>query len=193
MKYPLIFENTKIPNKRYAFIEDSESDGIVGILYDQGKEIVRRFKNEGEVKRKRSALISSNDWRLVHEVDKDTGIKLPMYMYPPWDTQVRWTVQWMESEDTNTPGLKRVIMSSFVKLDEEDGKPHVRYMRDLTEVKEQYDTLKSHGWIEAVQPKIDIKYAPPESDEVKEKRNKEQALQARLMEMLEEERGQQRE
>ena len=177
-----MFENTITPGKRYAFIENEDSSDIIGILYNNDKESIRIFKNEKEIKRKRSALISSGEWKYVTEFDRDTGIKLPLYMYPPYDTQIRWTVQWMENENhTENGGLKKTIMSSFIKLDAKEEEPRIRYYRNLTEVKEQYDLLKSHGWIEAKQPKIDIKYASPEDAETKTKRQKEEALQALLM------------
>ena len=183
-----MFGNVKDNTKRYAFLE-SEEGGIVGILYSNGKENVKKFKNESEIKRKRSALVSSPDWRLIVEEDRDTGLKLPIYMYPPWDTNVRWVVQWMENDNyQQRGGIRKVIMSSFIKTDAKDEEPHTKYLRNMSEVKEQYDLLKINGWIEAVQPKIDVKYAAPESEEKKEKRNKEQALQSRLMDMLETER-----
>ena len=185
----MMFGNIRDHTKRYAFMESEEDGKIVGILYADGKENVRKFKNEGEIKRKRSALVSSPDWRLITEEDRDTGLKLPIYMYPPWDIKVRWIAQWMENDKfQERGGLRKVIMSSFIKTDAKDEEPHTKYLRNMGEVKEQYDLLKTHGWIEAVQPKIDVKYAAPESEEVKEKRNKEQALQAKLMDILEDER-----
>ena len=170
-----------------------ENDNIVGVAYEGDKETPRKFKNEGEMKRKRSALVSSGDWRILNELDKDTGLKLPIHMYPTWDTKVRWSAQWMESEDTQRTGLNRVIMSSFIKMGEkgddgEDLPPKTRYMRNMQEVQEQYQLLKEGGWVETKPPKIDVKYAPKESEEVKDKRIKEQELNARLMDMLEKER-----
>ena len=185
----MIFVNKNDPNKRYAFMKDKD-DNIMGISYVDGKEILRKFKNESEMKRKRSALVTSGEWAIQTEEDRETGIKLPIYMYPHWDTKVRWSAQWMQNEEGN----KQVIMSSFLKQGEKDSEgnevpPKIRYMRNMHEVKEQYDMLKQNGWIEAEQPKIDVTYAPPEDPEIRERRLKEQQLNDKLMEMLEAERA----
>ena len=182
MKYPQIFANTIDSSKSYVFVEDSTSDDIVGLLNEGGKESIKRFKNEDDVKRKRSAMISSGEWRLVSEIDRDTGLKLPIYMYPSYDISIKWAAEWFEDA---TSGSK-IIRSTFSKEGEES------QMRDLTnmnEVKQQYDLLKENKWMEVKQPEIVVKYAEPETEDKKNKRIKEQALQARLMEILEKERS----
>lgn len=181
MKYPQIFQHTEL-DRQYVFIQD-EKDRVIGLTTVDGVESKRVFKSEQEIKRKRSTLVASKKWRLTSDVDVDTGLKLPITMTSPRKDGTMWTVERMVPSDPERVGVKTTILSMFHNSNFPEEK-HTRYLKNMGEVKEQYDMLVKDGWHLVKQPEVNIRYADAESDEARDRRMKESMLMERLMEKV---------